>query len=82
VLTRARPARCRAILPLPTSQSGIPRVLLGHGLGDKCPYSREINERAMFSAAAFAVEHQDEAGDEIAPYSAGGRRKLAGTRYC
>jgi len=33
--------------------------LLGHGLGDKYPYSREINEQAMFSAAAFAVEHQD-----------------------
>jgi hypothetical membrane protein len=45
--------------------------LLGHGQGDKYPYSREINEQAMFSAAAFAVEHQDKARDEIAQYSAG-----------
>jgi hypothetical membrane protein len=45
--------------------------LLGHGLGDKYPYSREINEQAMFSAAAFAVEYQDKARDEIAQYSAG-----------
>ena len=45
--------------------------LLGHGLGDNHPYAREINDQAVFSAAAFAVEHQDEARDEIAQYTAG-----------
>lgn len=45
--------------------------LLGHGLGDNYPYSRELNLQAMFSAAAFAIEHQDKARDEIAQYHAG-----------
>jgi hypothetical membrane protein len=45
--------------------------LLGHGLGDKYPYSSEINLQVVFSAAAFAIEHQDQARDEIAQYSAG-----------
>jgi hypothetical membrane protein len=45
--------------------------LLGHGLGDSYPYSRELDDQALFSAAAFAIEHQDQARDEIAQYSAG-----------
>jgi hypothetical membrane protein len=45
--------------------------LLGHGLGDNYPYSREVKPQMMFSAAAFAIEHQDKARDEIAQYGAG-----------
>jgi hypothetical membrane protein len=45
--------------------------LLGHGLAGDYPYARELNDQAMFSAAAFAIEHQDKARDEIAQYSAG-----------
>lgn len=45
--------------------------LLGHGLGDNYPYSREVNLQAMFSAAAFAIEHQDQARDARAQYHAG-----------
>jgi hypothetical membrane protein len=45
--------------------------LLGHGLGGDYPYSHEVTDQAMFSAAAFATEHQDKARDEIAQYSAG-----------
>lgn len=45
--------------------------LLGHGLGDDYPYAREVYDQAVFSAAAFAIERQDEARDEIAQYSAG-----------
>ena len=45
--------------------------LLGHGLGDKYPYSREVNLQVMFSAAAFAIEHPDKARDDIAQYIAG-----------
>ena len=45
--------------------------LLGSGLGDNYPYSSEVNQQMIFSAAAFAIEHQDKARDEIAQYSAG-----------
>ena len=45
--------------------------LLGHGLGDTYPYSREVNLQALFSAAAFAIEHPDRARDENAQYCAG-----------
>jgi hypothetical membrane protein len=45
--------------------------LLGQGLGGKYPYSPEVNQQAMFSAAAFSIEHQDKARDEIAQYTAG-----------
>jgi hypothetical membrane protein len=51
--------------------------LLGHGLGDNYPYSREVNLQAMFSAAAFAIEHQDEARDRIAQYQAGVQGSLS-----
>jgi hypothetical membrane protein len=45
--------------------------LLSQGLGDNYPYSREVKTQMMFSSAAFAIEHQDNARDEIAQYSAG-----------
>jgi hypothetical membrane protein len=45
--------------------------LLDHGLGDNYPYAREINSQVVFSAAAFAIERQDKARDDIAQYSAG-----------
>jgi hypothetical protein len=45
--------------------------LLGHGLGDNYPYLREVNLQVVFSAAAFAIEHQDKARDDIAQYHAG-----------
>lgn len=45
--------------------------LLGHALGDNYPYSREVNLQAIFSGAAFAMEHQDKAGNDIAVYTAG-----------
>ena len=45
--------------------------LLDHGLGDNYPYSRELADQTLFSAAAFAIEHPDQARDEIAQYSAG-----------
>ena len=45
--------------------------LLGHALGDNYPYSREVNLQTIFSGAAFALEHQDKARDDIAQYHAG-----------
>jgi hypothetical membrane protein len=45
--------------------------LLGHGLGDNYPYLREVNLQAMFSAAAFAIEHRGKARDKFAQYHAG-----------
>jgi len=45
--------------------------LLGSGLGDKYPYAREVLLQPMFSAVAFAIEHQGRARDEIAQYHAG-----------
>jgi hypothetical membrane protein len=45
--------------------------LLGHGLGDNYPYLREVNLQAMFSAAAFAIEHRDQARNKFAQYHAG-----------
>ena len=45
--------------------------LLGTGLGDKYPYSREVSLQMMFSGAAFAIEHQDKARDDVAIYDAG-----------
>jgi hypothetical protein len=45
--------------------------LLSPGLSDNYLYSSEINLQRMFSAAAFAIEHQDKARDEIAQYTAG-----------
>jgi hypothetical membrane protein len=45
--------------------------LLGHGLGNNYPYSGEVKFQAMFSAAAFAIERQDKATDDIAQYTAG-----------
>ncbi|HET8625553.1 MAG TPA: DUF998 domain-containing protein [Gemmatimonadales bacterium] len=45
--------------------------LLAHGLGYNYPYSGEVNLQAMFSAAAFAIQHQDKARDENAQYHAG-----------
>jgi hypothetical membrane protein len=44
--------------------------LLGHGLDDY-PYSREVNLQTMFSGAAFTIEHQDKAREDIAVYNAG-----------
>jgi hypothetical membrane protein len=46
-------------------------VLLGQGLGDNYPYSREVKLQAVFSAAAFAIENQDKARDDVAQYIAG-----------
>jgi hypothetical membrane protein len=45
--------------------------LLGRGLGDNYPYAREINLQMIFSAAAFAIENQDKARDDLAQYNAG-----------
>ena len=45
--------------------------LLGPGLADAYPYARQVEDQAVFSAAAFAIERQDEARDEIAQYTAG-----------
>jgi len=46
-------------------------ALLGPGLGDAYPYSREVGLQPLLSAAAFAIEHPDKARDEIAQYTAG-----------
>lgn len=45
--------------------------LLGHAFGDNYPYSREVNQQVLFSGAAFALEHQDKARDDVAVYNAG-----------
>ena len=45
--------------------------LIRPGLGDGYPYSSEVTVQPLLSAAAFAVEHQDQARDEIAQYTAG-----------
>ena len=47
------------------------RCLAQPRLGDKYPYSREVSLQPIFSAAAFAIENQDKARDEIAQYNAG-----------
>ena len=44
--------------------------LLGHGLGGYM-YSREVTLQTMFSGAAFTIEHQDKAREDIAVYNAG-----------
>lgn len=59
------------IVEVPDIRVYICDALLGHELGDKYPYSREVTPQPMFSAAAFAIEHQDKARDEIAQYNAG-----------
>ena len=45
--------------------------LLGHGLEENYAYSREVNQQVLFSGAAFTLEHQDKARDDIAVYTAG-----------
>jgi hypothetical membrane protein len=45
--------------------------LLGHALGDNYSYSREVNQQMLFSGAAFTLERQDKARDDIAVYHAG-----------
>lgn len=45
--------------------------LLGHALNESYPYSREVNQQVMFSGAAFTLERQDKARDDIAVYTAG-----------
>lgn len=46
-------------------------ALLLPGLGDDYPYASEVRLQPFLSAAAFAIEHQDKARDEIAQYTAG-----------
>jgi hypothetical membrane protein len=46
-------------------------ALLGHGVRPAYPYLRELNLQAMFSAAAFAIEHPYYARDRIAQFRAG-----------
>jgi len=46
-------------------------ALLGPALGDKYSYSREVNQQMLFSGAAFTLERQDKARDDIAVYNAG-----------
>ena len=45
--------------------------LLGHALGDNYPYAQEIKLQVLFSGAALTLEHQDNARDDIAIYTAG-----------
>ena len=45
--------------------------LLGHALNESYPYSREVNQQVVFSGAAFTLERQDKARDDIAVYTAG-----------
>jgi hypothetical protein len=45
--------------------------LLGHALKEGYPYSREVNQQVLFSGAAFTLERQDKARDDIAVYTAG-----------
>ena len=59
------------IIEVPDIRVHVCDDLLGHGLGDNYPYSRVVNLQAMFSAAAFAIEHEDKARDRIAQYHAG-----------
>ena len=59
------------IVEVPDIRVYVCDALLSHSLGDKYPYSHEVSLQPMFSAAAFAIEHQDKARDEIAQYSAG-----------
>jgi hypothetical membrane protein len=46
-------------------------ALLGHALGDNYPYSREVNLQVVFSGAAFTIERQDKARDDVPIYTAG-----------
>lgn len=45
--------------------------LLGHALNESYPYSREVSQQVLFSGAAFTLERQDKARDDIAVYTAG-----------
>jgi hypothetical membrane protein len=44
--------------------------LLGHGLGDGYPYSREVGDQVLFSGATFTIEHRN-TRDRVAVYNAG-----------
>lgn len=59
------------IVEVPDIRVYVCDALLSHDLGETYPYSREVGAQPMFSAAAFAIEHQDNARDEIAQYTAG-----------
>ncbi len=45
--------------------------LLSHGLGEKYPYSREINLQTILSGAVFTLERQDKVRDDVGAYIAG-----------
>jgi hypothetical membrane protein len=45
--------------------------LLRSGIGDSYPYVEEVNSQMMFSAAAFAIEHPDQARNRVAQFEAG-----------
>ena len=59
------------IIEVPDIRFTVCTDLLGHGLGDNYPYSREVNLQTMFSSAAFTIQHQDKAREDIAVYNAG-----------
>lgn len=59
------------IAEVPDIRFNVCEDLLGHGLTDNYPYSREVNLQVLFSGAAFTLEHQDQAGYDIAVYNAG-----------
>jgi hypothetical membrane protein len=59
------------IVEVPDIRVYVCDALLNQGLGDNYPYSREVNLQPTFSAAAFAIEHPNQARDEIAQYNAG-----------
>jgi hypothetical protein len=45
--------------------------VLGQAVDENYAYSREVNEQVLFSGAAFTLERQDKARDDIAVYTAG-----------
>jgi hypothetical protein len=45
--------------------------LLGPALGEKYPYSGEVGLHPLFAATRFAIEHPDQASDDVAMYTAG-----------
>jgi len=59
------------IADVPDIRFNVCNNLLGHALTDNYPYSREVNMQVLFSGAAFTLEHQDKARDDIAVYNAG-----------
>jgi hypothetical membrane protein len=59
------------IVDVPDIRFHVCEDLIAQGLGDDYPYANEVTSQAMFSAAAFAIEHPDQVRNRSAQYYEG-----------